>query len=162
MMNRETQFKLQAYVDNQLGPRESEECTAWLANDLAARALCSELIGIKQMLKGNEPQFKVPESREFYWSRIQKAIEREQAPTNSNSLIAAFVAKYRNWLRFVAPATGFAVLLVTAISVAHLAQLPSSIGYLHEIEVPIEDTSTISFHSQSAGMTVVWVKTDVH
>jgi anti-sigma factor RsiW len=158
MINRDTQLKLQAYVDHELSQRESEECAVWLARDPEARALCSELDEVKTLLCGNELEFKLPESREFYWFKIHRAISQEPA----HKPAVSFFSKYRQWFLRIAPATGLVVLLVSAISVIKLSNAPSSMSYLHEIEMPLEDTSAISFYSQSAGMTVVWVKTDIY
>jgi hypothetical protein len=158
MMNWETQLKLQAYLDHELSQRESEQCATWVANDPDARALCTELSGINALLKGNELEFKLPETREFYWGKIEKAITQEPRLRTSNS----FFTKYQRWIRLFAPSAGLALLLVTAIMLIKFPNGPASVSHLHEIEVPREDTSAISFYSQSAGMTVVWVQTDIY
>lgn len=45
-----------------------------------------------------------------------------------------------------------------AILVLKPDSVPGQLSLLHEIETPLEEASTISFYSPSAGMTVVWVQ----
>jgi hypothetical protein len=158
MMNRETKLKLQAFVDHELSEGEAQECATWQARDPEASALCAELKAINELIEGNELEFKVPESREFYWSKIERAISAEKRLLTPLS----FVDRYRRWIRFVAPATGLALVLVTILSISRFSGQPPTLSYLHEIEMPIEDTSAISFYSQSAGVTVVWIKTEIY
>ena len=74
-MNVEEGIKLQAQLDGELTGREAQEIAAFLENDAEARALFAELQQTRSMLTGNEPEFRLPESREFYWSKISRAIE---------------------------------------------------------------------------------------
>ncbi len=152
-MNQESKLKLQAYLDDELSGRELKKVTAWLEADPEARALHAELKGIKSVLAANEPEAAVPETREFYWSKIERAIQQSHRES------PGFLPGYPQWFRIFAPAVGAALLLVAGVSAVRLATAPSALSYLHEIETPLEDTSAISFHSQSAGMAVVWVQT---
>jgi anti-sigma factor RsiW len=155
MIDQEAKLKLQAYVDNELSNRESLEIAARVERDPEARALCAELKEIRTLLACDELEVKLPESREFYWSKIEREILRGSAQA------AEPVPSGRYWwTRFFAPAVGFAVLLITTLLVLRPHPMASRLSELHEIESPLDDTSTISFHSQSAGMTVVWVQTD--
>jgi len=154
-MNQESKLKLQAYLDDELSGRELRKVTAWLEDDADARALRAELQGIKNVLRANEPELALPESREFYWSKVERAIR--QAPREP--AVSGFLTGYPQWFRIFATAVATALLLVAAVSVLRLATAPSTLTYMHEIETPLEDMSAISFHSQSAGMTVVWVQT---
>lgn len=158
-MNQETKLRLQAYLDNELSDSEAPEIAALVERDSEARALSAALREVKALLQDNEPEFKLPESREFFWSKIERSIRQEEAvekPGNSSAHQQSW------WMRFFAPATGVAVLLVTAISLVRLVNAPSDLTYLHEIETPLEDTSAMSFYSASAGMTVVWVQSRVY
>jgi anti-sigma factor RsiW len=154
-MNQEIKLKLQAYLDGELQGRELRRIAALLDSDSEARALYSELEGLKVTLVANEPEIKVPETREFYWSAIERRIQEQPAkPT-----VSAFLPGYPTWLRVLAPAFGAALLLMVALTAIKLAIAPAALTYLHEIETPSEETSAISFHSEAAGMTVVWVQT---
>jgi anti-sigma factor RsiW len=155
MINQETKFKLQAYLDNELSGAEARKVAAWLDRDAEGRALSAELSEIKTLLAGNELPKTLPESREFYWSRIERAIRQQEAgqeePRDS-------LSGYSWWVRLVAPAMGVVVLLVAGLSLVRLNHRPTQVSYMYEIESPLENTGAISFHSQSAGMTVVWVE----
>jgi anti-sigma factor RsiW len=153
-MNLETKLKLQAYLDDELGEAEVQGLASWLDQDPQARALYAELNDIKTVLAHNQPEVQVPESREFYWSKIERAILQTSAKPEAE--LAGLRRPW--WLRIFAPAMAVAVLALAAVSVVKLTTSPAAISYLQEIETPLEDTSAISFHSQSAGMTVVWVQ----
>lgn len=152
MINQESKLKLQAYLDNELSSVESRQMTAWLDQDAAALALYTALRDVKLVLARNELEVTLPESRELYWSRIERAIQLK--PGGSRG----FLPGYPWWVRFLSPALGSAMLVIAALCLVKLGTGPANVTYLHEIETPLEGTSAISFHSQSAGMTVVWVQ----
>jgi len=155
MIDLETKLKLQAYVDNELSGREARDISARLDRDAEARALCAELTNLRTLVAAHELEVRVPESREFYWSKIQREIVRTAAQEARPSHV-----RQAWWTRLLAPAAGLIVLLVTALVFIRPHTTPSRLSFLHEIESPREDTGTISFHSQAAGMTVVWVQTE--
>lgn len=154
-MNQETKLKLQAHLDGELGEGESRKVAAWLDQDPEARELSRELNEIKGVLRTPELEVKLPESREFYWSKIERALVQQPSPK------APALSWLRPWwMRLLAPAMGVAVLLIAALSIVKLTSTNTPrLSYLHEIETPLEDTSAISFHSESSGITVVWVET---
>src|SRR3954453_21440778 len=88
-MTEDQQLKLQAFFDGELPEKEGREVAAWLAKDADATGLLGELRNTRKALADHEPALKVPESREFYWSKIQRDIERLEpvaAPAKSPSL----------------------------------------------------------------------------
>ena len=80
-MKMETELKLQAHLDGELTPAESREVDNLLASDAGARELLAELTLVQKCMAGNEPEARVPETREFYWSKIQREIGRSANPT---------------------------------------------------------------------------------
>jgi hypothetical protein len=131
-----------------------------LSSDREAQELFAELRAAKEFLAGNEPGIKLDESRDFYWSKIQRQIqrvEREPAPRP-----AAW------WLRLIAPLAGTAALFALVLSVmnpggtqvaevrresVNLAPRP-----IHgEIEDLAPDVSSVTFRSEKDGVTVVWL-----
>jgi anti-sigma factor RsiW len=154
MIDLDTKLKVQAYVDNELNPSESRAMAARLERDAEARALYAELKELRALVAGNELEFKLPESREFYWSKIQREIAQL-----SSEAERAERAPRPWWRRLLAPAAGFALLVAIAAPLLRSLQNTSELSAMHEIETPLEEISSISFHSQSAGMTVVWVQT---
>ena len=157
MINHETELKLQAYLDGELSPGEAKTVADLLRRDAGAQALYQELRIAKSLLAENELDRKLPESREFYWSKIRRQIEREES-TLADGLTEP--AAFRWWTRFLAPA---GVLAGLAILVAVTLRSPEGGGTFlalddsHEIETPLEETSSFSFRSEAAAMTVVWV-----
>lgn len=157
-MNQEAKFKLQAYLDQECTQVDAPALAAWLDQDPEARALSAELSEVKRFLAGNELEVNLPESREFYWSKIERAIRAQE----KQAALEAPVSHSVWWIRLLAPAAGVAILMMTVLSLVKLGSGPARMSYLHEIETPLEETSTISFHSQAAGMTVVWVQTPAY
>ena len=157
MINHETELKLQAFLDGELSPGEAKAIADLLESDAGAQGLYQELKVARSLLAGNELERKLPESREFYWSKIQRQIDRvesTQAVGPEESTTPAW------WTRFLAPA---GVLAALAVFVAVLLLSPEGGGTFlslddsHEIETPLEETSSFSFRSEEAAMTVVWV-----
>jgi anti-sigma factor RsiW len=157
MINHETELKLQAYLDEELAAGELGAIGGLLARDAGAQSLFEALKATRTLLADNEPELKLPESREFYWSKIQRWIEREEkTPAVERSEPAASSW----WIRFLAPAgvlAGVAVFVVVALRNSEPSTPALALSVSHEIETPLEETSSFSFRSESAAMTVVWV-----
>ena len=153
-MKTETILEVQAYLDDELASENDVMRVAnLLAHDEEAARLFKGLKDTRLLLEGNELEVKLPESGDFYWSKIARAIERDSAP----SKVAPHVTPW--WVRALAPLAGVACvgLLLAGSGVLNAGGKARS-AYLHEIENSVDDSSGISFHSQSQGMTVVWVK----
>src|ERR1051325_6434094 len=76
------ELKLQAYLDGELPGREAKRVAALIETDDNARALFTELRQTSVALKSNEPEVRLPETREFFWSKIEREIARlENTPT---------------------------------------------------------------------------------
>jgi len=103
-MKLESELELQAYLDDELSPLQARKIAASLAQDEQARLLLAELKWAKAAVAGAEPDLKVPESREFYWSKIQRQIERAE-PVQPRLAPRFFLA----WRRLVAPLAGVAL-----------------------------------------------------
>jgi hypothetical protein len=158
-MNREMQLKLQAWADGELSGTDATQAADYARQNAEAGALASELRMTRAFLAGNEPERQVPESRDFYWSKIRREIERQDpdaaaAPTGNSS---PFWAGLR---RFIAPVSGFAlVMFVALLSVKFFgpAALDDSTAQLVEVENLSEDMSSISYRSQADNMFVVYL-----
>ena len=154
-MNREFELKLQSYVDGELSSGESRQVTALVDADQDARALLAELEMARNVLVANEPEMKVPESREFYWSKIQRQIEHSDVPQ-----AAARTPFWLAWRRYFAPIGGVAIVTLLAVFSMKfydvgLEDAPNH--HLAEIENLSEHAGSLSFRSQSENMFVVWV-----
>jgi anti-sigma factor RsiW len=155
MINHETELKLQAYLDGELPASETKAIADLLEHDASAQGLYQELRSTRSLLPGNEVERKIPESPEFYWSKIRRQIEQMES-TQAERMSEP--APSRWWPRFLAPTGALAAL---AIFVAVALRTPEepllALDDSHEIETPLEETSSFSFRSEAAAMTVVWV-----
>src|SRR5687768_9616349 len=157
-MNQDVALKYQAFVDGELSASEARRMAQILEKDADARALVAELRSTRALLAGNEPEVTVPESREFYWSKIQRQIERleaEPAGVEGGGWRGALSA----WRRFVAPLAGVAVITFLAM-VAVRFYSPEPVDYLAEIENLSEESTAYSF--RSGNMFVVWTQDRVN
>ena len=157
MINHETELKLQAYLDGEISAGDATALAEMLAHDPQAKSLFEELKMTRMLLAGNELEVKFPETREFYWSKISRQIEAGQQRLSEP---AASEPASTWWVRFLAPAALLAALVVF-VAVSVRTREGSSTRWAweedHEIETPLEETSSFSFRSEAAAMTVVWV-----
>jgi anti-sigma factor RsiW len=157
MITHETELKLQAYLDGELPAGEANVIADLLGRDAGAQALYQELRIAKSLLAGNEPERNLPESREFYWSKVQRQIERMES-TAAHGLTEPAASAW--WPRFLAPAgllAALAVFVAVALRSPESGEPVLALDDSHEIETPLEETSSFSFRSEAAAMTVVWV-----
>src|SRR5213592_3426760 len=113
-MNAERQLKLQAWVDGELPESEARQVAKSVSADKEAQAIVGELQMAKAFLANNEPEVKLAESREFYWNKIQREIERlDKAKFESRPVSWIF-----SWRRLLAPLSGIA--LIAFLSVVSL------------------------------------------
>jgi hypothetical protein len=152
-MNGEDGIKLQAHLDGELTGREAQHVAALIENDAEARALFSELQQTKVWLKANEPEMRLPESREFFWSKIERDIQRlESSPADKHS--PGWVLFFRRHLSAIA-GTSVAAALVLFVAFQMNVLSPSM---FEEIDNPLDDdTGSFSFRSESQKMTLVWI-----
>src|SRR6185369_4424628 len=85
MMEYQNQLKLQSYLDEELPEDEAREVANWLARDQEAVALLTELRQTRQAVTGFEDGIRLPESREFFWSKIEREIQRQEAHTKEQA-----------------------------------------------------------------------------
>src|SRR5262249_32066473 len=103
-MDYEAQLKLQAHLDGELPDAEAREVSNLLARDREAVALYGELRNTRQALVGHEVGVSLPESREFFWSKIERELrrlERPETPVRPAPLLSA-------WRKWLIPAGAFA------------------------------------------------------
>jgi len=154
-MNNELKLQLQAHFDGELSEREARRIAELIVADSEARALASELRMTKSFLTGNEPEAKLTESREFYWSKIERDILRSEAASAATLAESGF-----NWRRLFAPLTGLAAAVVLCLGALHFsdyALFSGSLRDLAEVENESEHMGSFSFRSDSGNMFVVWV-----
>ena len=162
-MNRDTQLKVQAYLDNELSPGDARNVSKLISSDVEARELYNELKDTREIVASNEPAVQLPESREFYWSKIERSIQ--QAGQSQERSRTAAARPW--WLRFMAPVAGAVALFAILVSVVDRNGSDSIVASssalslsapLHQMQ-EAEDVTTITFRSEAEGVTVVWVST---
>jgi anti-sigma factor RsiW len=149
-MNEEQQLKLQAFLDGELPEKDAREVASWLARDADATALHAELRNTRHALKGFEPELKVPASREFYWSKIKREIERS-APVPA----AEHVSLFTSLRRFLLPLGAVAVLALAGIITLH--QFGGNAAHPVQVNAILADAGAFTYRDESQGMTVVWL-----
>lgn len=151
-MNVDIGIRLQSYLDGELSGREAQAVASLIEIDAEARALFAELQQTRSVLRANEPEFRLPESREFFWSKIEREIERlEPAPVASRGI--AWLGFLR---RHIAAVTGASIAACLMVFMALQLNWVSP-ALFEEIENPLEDTGSFSFRSESQKMTLVWI-----
>jgi anti-sigma factor RsiW len=152
-MNNDQQLQLQSYLDGELSPRESRQVTQLLAIDSDARALVAELKNTKTAMKDNELEIKLPESREFFFSKIQRQIEREaQIETRKAAPQEPFFVRLRRYFLPLAGATA-AIILFAVMS----EKRTMSLAYVPGEGETSDEMTAYTYRSQADGMTVVWL-----
>ena len=113
--------------------------------------MLAELQITRTVLRGNELEIKLPETREFYWSKIQREIERSNPSPCRLGKESWWKPIYGRF------ATGFAagcaLLMITFVALKE----PSRSFAMDEIEGTTDEMGSITFHSKQDGMTVVYL-----
>lgn len=148
-MNQDFQLKLQAHLDGELTERETREVEAVLAVDAEARALLTELRNTTDALTDFETDLKLPETREFYWSKIQRQLQRQHAPEERPAPVPF-------WKRFLIPAGAFAALVLVALFGLRSFG-PSGDAEAAVVETFLTDAGAMTYRDEAEGMTVVWL-----
>ena len=159
-MTQEQQLKLQAFLDGELPEREAREILAWTQRDSAAAGLLAELKNTRQAMANAEPHLSVPESREFFWSKIEREIQRREpvaAATPEPSVFAAL----RRWL---IPAVAVCALVIAGL-VAHFHAPTAGVTIVADadaliVETTLANSDVTTYRDASEGTTLVWFSYD--
>jgi hypothetical protein len=148
-MNQELELKLQAHLDGELSEREARELSQLLDGDTDAQFLSNELRMVKTALSGNELGHKLPETREFYWSKIAREIEHlEKQPQR---------APLFGWWKpaFVRYIGGFAA--AAALLMISFLAFNQQNSYTPSEQDGAGDMASITYHSDADQMTIVYL-----
>lgn len=151
-MTREEMLQIQACLDGELSEADRRACEDRCARDPEARALLEELRHVRDALRHfDESAIRLPESREFYWSKIARAIERaESGPAVVRG--GSWVEVLRAWRRWLAPV---AVLGALALAVT-LRQPDSAPSDYPELHLTLADSAATTYRDDARGLTLVW------
>ena len=145
-MKHDLELKLQAWLDGELPPAEAEEIRRRAAADPEAARLLAELQNIKAAFLQNETTLAVPETRQFYWSKIERQIQREAAVCPASG--PSWAERFRRWL---APLAGVAALAAVLL----LALNQTAPPVLNQVSDMAEGFKTRTFRDDSAGINFV-------
>jgi anti-sigma factor RsiW len=151
-MDYNAQLKLQAFLDGELPAAEASQVTNWVAGDREAAALLEELRNTREALAGFEAGMQLPESREFFWSKVRREIQRLERPALESTPAPVFAVLRR----FLVPA--FALALVVVVG-GVLVRQAGPIGGMAspEIETALADAGAFTYRDYAAGTTLVWL-----
>jgi hypothetical protein len=162
-MKVETELKLLAYADGELPAAEMEEIELLLKENNAAADLLAEFQWSRACISGADCDLKVPESREFYWSKVSRAIELSDRELERTS---AGVRQAPWWQRVVMPLAGLAaVALVFNANIGKQGtdgvDMGAAGGSITTASEPVwEDANVYEFYDEKEKMSVIWVTTD--
>ncbi len=141
-----TELKLQALLDGALDAREVRDIESLLARDAQSAALMQELKWMKTAIAGNETEMKLPETREFYWSKIERGITTEAVKAAATPTERAW------WFKFLYPATGLIAMVAVMFAISGGRATDGA-----DTESVPEDVNAISFRSETEALSVVYV-----
>jgi negative regulator of sigma E activity len=147
-------LQIQAYLDGELSPAEERQVTDWLDRDPEAQSLLAELRLIRTTLKENEPKVTLPEAREFFWSKVERAI---QQPTPAEDEAAASDLWTSLFWRYLAPLAGVALVVLLGITAFQSGSQEDPASYLVQVENLSEEITTHTFRSESDKLVLVWI-----
>ena len=148
----EKELKLQAYLDKELAADEKQQLESSYLQDPKANALLAELRMVRSVLKGYEDQTKLPESREFYWSKVERGIRAAERAELSPSQNTGLRTWWRKWLM---PAGAFAALAIAGWLAGTQTGFFGSAAPLGESS--LDDTGAFTYRDFSTSTTLVWL-----
>ena len=151
-MDYDAQLKLQAFLDGELPEGEASTIANWVARDPEAAAMAEELRNTRNALAGFEAGIQLPESREFFWSKVQREIARLETPAREPAP-TPFYALLR---RFLVPASALALVLIGGMVLTR-PNAPFGRAATAGIETALADSGAFTYRDYSAGTTLVWL-----
>jgi len=159
-MNQEQQLKLQAFLDGELPGREAREILAWSQRDREAAALLAELRNTRQALAKSEPHLSLPESRDFFWSKIEREIQRlEPHPVAAPE--PSVLTALRRWLFPMVAVSALVLAAVIAHFNAPILAPTAGVTTVADADAPNVETTlansdATTYRDASEGTTLVW------
>jgi anti-sigma factor RsiW len=150
MKTNEMVLDLQAYVDGELDPGRRAEVERVIGSDVEARRMVEGLRQVSCLLRENEPAIQVPETREFYWSQIQRRIAAAEKAESRAVMEAGGAA---HWLRWLLPAFAVAAVAVMVVLPRSSAGTRISGGSFADLGDPV----SLTFHSDTDCLTIHWI-----
>ena len=123
-----------------------------IARDEEAKALHAELKNTRKALKDSPPNVKLPESREFFWSKIEHDLQR-LAPLRT---AVPTISLFERLRRLLIPMGALAALVLAGLFTYNELSLGSRSGAF-EMDMAMADSNAFTYQDYTAGMTLVWL-----
>lgn len=149
MIDWNTQIKIQAFLDGELPEAEAREIAALIAGDQWAAALHKELKNTRRAMGQAEAGLQLPETREFYWGKISREIERLEREKPQTATDPVWQALAR-WLKPLG-----AVAAVAIVGLFAWQQTNNGAGSEAFVTAQV-DSGAMVFQDESSGTTFVW------
>jgi anti-sigma factor RsiW len=150
-MNEAQQLKLQAYADGELSRREARAVADWIANDAEARALLAELRHTRSALDLYAADLKLPEARDFFWSKIEREIRRLEPPATRRP----DPRWWADWRKLLVPAAALAALVAAVRFLPPREAVPAPESA--ESRFSLNDSEAFTYRDYANGTTLVWL-----
>jgi len=153
MIERDLQLRIQAFLDGELNESQARDVAALIAADREAAALHAELKHTRQALAGAEAGIKVPETREFYWSKIAREIEKTERIVAAD----AGLSPWQLILRLLKPVAAVAAVVLAGYAAFTLSGPKRPVGGSPvEVLVASADVDAITYYDYADDTTFVW------
>ena len=138
-MKHEDKLRIQAWMDGELAPKEAARIATLIEQNPEALALSEELRVVENALHLGEKPAILDDSRDFYWSQIERQIDAEEPLPEP---YAAPVFASGNLLRWMVPvgSLGAIVLLMINFGAMNPKVQPSAPGIAPEAPAPAAPT----------------------
>lgn len=156
-MNTEVQLKLQAWLDGELSAAEVKVVERLLQSDSQAAALLAELRNTRTALGEFDHDVKLPESREFYWSKIRREINRLENREAAAAVAAAPVAGIQWLRRILVPAAAVCTVALAAWFVTMRVSPAPGNAIALPSELAFVDQGAFTYRDYESGTTFVWL-----
>ena len=108
--------------------------------------MVAELANTVSALAQFDTEIYLPESREFFWSKVEREIRRESARAQTSPQ----PAWWAGWRRWLVPAGAAAVVTMSALLAARPGLLPTA-------PADISDPGAFTYRDSAAHTTLVWL-----
>jgi len=155
-MSEEQQLRLQAFLDGELPESDAREVLAWTQRDADAAALLTELRNTRAAIAKSELHLSVPETREFYWSKIEREIQKLE-PVEKE-----IAAPILNWRRLLWPLGTAAICFVVAMMEIPRVNIVQPVAVVSQdtdetvVETDQANSDATTYRDEADGTTLVW------
>ncbi len=155
MITLEQKLKIQAYLDGELSKSEAKKIEFLIASDPEAKQAFEELKCAADVLQNNEPEIKMPISRELYWNNIYNQIQQSESEPVSVIDYIRHIKEVLFGKKYLVPVTATIIAVLSIFLIKDLAKPIDD--HLVFIESTSEEVGSFSFRVQSENMFVVWI-----